>query len=823
MVRELLFIDKTSPLTYDGWLVPGSADVELVTSTKLVALVDSFIEHDSIIQWSDVTEYVREISSTYGGVTIGVTIGGRPLMLHYRTDVFAAANLSAPNTWEDMVLAAQILNSTDFDGDGIDDHSLCLQLVACAADGQILVAALLATMTQTGGPLTGFLWDPETMQELGGSSAMTHTMELIQELLPYSFDSCSHPNPHFMEGRCAITIAPLSFFKGVFSTPWKGVIGTAMVLGAMRVLNRQTGRLEECTPSLCPHAVRERTYDGSKVLVNRAPHFGLGGFSGFVNAYDDAANQAAVYSFWSFMSEPIYSKELVMTTSVVGPYRKSHLDTSAQSLDAWGALGYDMPAVKKYLTTLAVALEHPNFVPDLRILGGFRYLDTLYTALVNASIGMEPAQIAANVQAEHAAILASSGSLDVVQQSLRAGLGILAIVGSPPHTPPITLDTGNTHLAIILGVTIPVAIVLSAVLVVLFVVRHRRRSLFGRLLVPLPGEDTTLVVTDIMGSTPLWETLGPGVMECALATHNAVVRKALGKWSGYEQATEGDSFLLAFHTPGNALGFALQLQTSLLEAAWEPELLQHPLCAPTEMGPSAALQGAGGSDGRFALLRAALLLAQGEQTSFNRLCSIATGPSSILPPAGLWDDTQAMLVPAGSHSTLAGARSAESHSGAHRAGVNHRAHARNASSLDGRDGRDSLRHYQFFKRAAKDVKADTASARHLGQARELLQSLHVEPASWYTSAASLDSSGGTPMAITMAVFMRVAWTSEGRPAGTAAVKGQVTVFQGLRVRIGMHSGVQKGDVERNATSGRVYFTGVPLALTKAVADAAPGV
>ncbi|KAG1660668.1 hypothetical protein FOA52_006829 [Chlamydomonas sp. UWO 241] len=553
MVRELVFSEQTSPLAYDGWILPGSAVVDLITHTKLVAPVDTFIARDSSILWSDVTEYVREISSTYGGATVGVPISGRPLLLMYRRDVLAAANLTAPNTWEDMVLAAQILNSTDCNSDGTGDCALCLQLHDCDADGVVGVSALLATMTQTAGPRTGFLWDPDTMASLGGSAAMTRTMELIQELLPYSATGCGFPNPHWMEGRCAITIAPETLFKGISHTALRGVIGTAMVPGSTRVLNRSTGRLEECTPALCPHASLERTYDGSDpVLVNRAPHFGFGGFSGFVNAYKNEDLQGVMYAFWSFMSEPIYSKQLFMTTNIIGPYRKSHLDTSAQSLAAWGAIGYDQFATRDFLTTVDSSLEHANFVPDLRMLGGNSYLDTLNEALRNASGGMAPSQITANVLAKHTAILASSGPRDVVLQSLRAGLGI-SVASPPPPTQDIVTQAGSsdTHLPIILGVTIPLIAVLSALLFALFIVRNRKRSLFGGLLVPSPGEDTTLVVTDIMDSTALWETQGSGVMECALATHNAVVRKALGKWSGYEQATEGDSFLLAFHTPSD--------------------------------------------------------------------------------------------------------------------------------------------------------------------------------------------------------------------------------------------------------------------------------
>ncbi|KAG1669631.1 hypothetical protein FOA52_010791 [Chlamydomonas sp. UWO 241] len=839
IIGELQFIEQTSPLAYDGWFVDGASVVDLVTTTTLVAPLNAFITQDSKIQWSDVTEYVREITSTYGGVTIGVPIGGKPVSLMYRRDVFTAADLSTPNTWEDLVYAAQTLNSSDFNADGEADYALCWQLSDCNWDGQIAVSQILASMTQTTGPRTGFLWDPATMELLGGAAVMTRTMELIQELLPYSATSCEILNPHFMSGDCAITIAFESLFKGVsLHTSMQSLIGTAMVPGSTRALNRQTGRLEECTPALCPLAALERTYNGSMVLVNRAPHFGIGSFSGFVNAYQDEGHQQATYSLWSFISEPIYSKELVMTAGVVGPYRKSHLDTSAQSLAAWGAIGYNKRAVTDFLTTIKGSLEHPNFVPDLRMLGGHRYMATLYSALQNATAGMAPAQIAANVAAEHAAILASSGPRDVVQRSLQAGLGIPVASPPPPHPTqqPDTHAGGSDRLAINLGVVIPLAVLLLALVIVVVVMRYRRRSLFDGLLAPSPGEGTTLVVTDIMNSTPLWETLGPDVMECAIATHNTVVRQTLAKWSGYEQATEGDSFLLAFHTPSDALGFALQLQRSLLEAAWEPELLQHPLCAPLAMGPCAALQGAGGGDGRFALLLASRLLTPGDGP-FNRPSAIAPGCLFNFASDGSWDNALALFVPPDSQSTLCAAGSAvQSHLMVrttpdrmpHAVAARSKSATAAAPSLDAASlhGRSRVYASPSAKKAAKmaEPAADTEGMRQLDKARELLQSLH-SAASASENAASLDSSvpGGVKVAtISMAKFLRLAWTLEGSPADTGVVKSQVTVFKGLRVRIGMHSGVQNSDVERNATSGRVYFGGAPLAIAKAVGDAGAG-
>ena len=39
--------------------------------------------------------------------------------------------------------------------------------------------------------------------------------------------------------------------------------------------------------------------------------------------------------------------------------------------------------------------------------------------------------------------------------------------------------------------------------------------------------------------------------------------------------TEGDAFIVAFHDPIDAIGWALHVQLALLEAPWPSELLQH--------------------------------------------------------------------------------------------------------------------------------------------------------------------------------------------------------------------------------------------------------
>eukprot|EP00899_Mesostigma_viride_P019480 jgi/Mesvir1/27533/Mv07292-RA.2 len=85
----------------------------------------------------------------------------------------------------------------------------------------------------------------------------------------------------------------------------------------------------------------------------------------------------------------------------------------------------------------------------------------------------------------------------------------------------------------------------------------RKRTPPGR------GECIATVVTDIEGSTSLWEW-NPAVMNQALVIHHIVLRSLLPKYYGYESDTEGDSFTLVFHDAVDALGWAMEVQRQLL-------------------------------------------------------------------------------------------------------------------------------------------------------------------------------------------------------------------------------------------------------------------
>jgi predicted ATPase/Tfp pilus assembly protein PilF len=87
-----------------------------------------------------------------------------------------------------------------------------------------------------------------------------------------------------------------------------------------------------------------------------------------------------------------------------------------------------------------------------------------------------------------------------------------------------------------------------------------------------PAQSVTLVFTDIEGSTVLWEHLGEDFLTL-LEVHNQVIRESIASHQGYEVKTDGDSFMIAFTEPRDAVLFCLEAQHRLHDADWPSSLL----------------------------------------------------------------------------------------------------------------------------------------------------------------------------------------------------------------------------------------------------------
>ena len=107
-------------------------------------------------------------------------------------------------------------------------------------------------------------------------------------------------------------------------------------------------------------------------------------------------------------------------------------------------------------------------------------------------------------------------------------------------------------------------------------------TLSKRMSVAPPGlttEAATIVFTDILSSTSIWEHAPEG-MRAGLKIHNSVMRKAMSLFGGYEVKTIGDAFMVAFSTTQDGVNFGLHVHELLREASWPASLLEDaPICA----------------------------------------------------------------------------------------------------------------------------------------------------------------------------------------------------------------------------------------------------
>jgi class 3 adenylate cyclase len=124
-------------------------------------------------------------------------------------------------------------------------------------------------------------------------------------------------------------------------------------------------------------------------------------------------------------------------------------------------------------------------------------------------------------------------------------------------------------------------VALIAIAVIATVVYRNHKIVQARLADGAPIGDVFLVFTDIQSSTELWDHMEDVFRQC-LAMHDELQRALIEACGGYEVKTEGDAFLVAFHTGEDAVRFALQLQVELLRLDWPEELLAHPSCEPVE-------------------------------------------------------------------------------------------------------------------------------------------------------------------------------------------------------------------------------------------------
>ncbi|GLI68043.1 hypothetical protein VaNZ11_012366 [Volvox africanus] len=572
-------------------------------------------------------------------IIVVLPLDGNMKLLYYRRDVFGAYNISVPRTWDEVLTVARFLDSLklDLNNDSVTDNAFCFEHRKDCHQSYFDLISILAPYMQYNGSSQGVIFEPVDIKNAMKNPAMILNPAMERALKTYKQLYDLSPNisadakcdnsgaapadagrdmaKSFANGTCLMGVGLGDFFKEFNMSLFRGKLGVAPMPGSFEVLDRASNQLVSCSPVLCPFATRvtvtkTETTNASTLAagvasalgsnsvanpaaspgqsmattawLNRAPFAAGGGWVAAVNArtpvdYRNASitffmNVSAVEESWTRVLDP---------TSPFDPYRLAHFS----NLSRWVAAGYDGNDTINYLTAANDSFNDRNIVLDLRVPNTKTFRDIFDSAIVNLTSGSSVTDVMSMLNATLAKIF-----LDPQQKQFRDQFAEIYLATINYNN--IDYLNGST-----LGESgggggspswLPIAIVLPTVGALLLIaagvvyeVRNNRKhkNLFGKVVPPGVGPDTTILVSEIQDYERLPMALQTEVVERMLKEHNDCLRRLLLRHSGYEGSSEGDSFVLAFHSPKDALLFAMEAQAELLKVAWPEEVLALGSCA----------------------------------------------------------------------------------------------------------------------------------------------------------------------------------------------------------------------------------------------------
>ena len=311
-------------------------------------------------------------------------------MVYYRTDLLEEAGMEPPKTWEEYLEIAKYFHGKDLNGDGDPDYGSCISKKR-GAQAYWFIFSVAGAFLQSQGTGQGAFFDTETMKPLVNNEGFAAALDIYNETTKYGPPEelnldVGDTRSLFCTGRCALSmdwgdIGTLAIDPETSKVQDK--VGSVILPGSTKVLDRKTGKLVPCDEETCPYAV-----DG----VNHAPYAAYGGWSGGINAAADPKVKDAAYAFLSYMSQPAQANvDVTIGKTGFNPYRISQFE----NLDLWVKAGMSQKAADYYLGAIKESLESPNMVLDLRIPQNQRYqqvvLDTILSQFLAGEITRDEA------------------------------------------------------------------------------------------------------------------------------------------------------------------------------------------------------------------------------------------------------------------------------------------------------------------------------------------------------------------------------------------------------------------------------------------------
>ena len=389
LYQKILTDFATKTNSYDAMVFDPQWMGDFVPAGYLEDMTDR-VQKDATLQWNDIAPFFRDFSATYKGRVYTVPLDGDFQMVYYRSDLLKRDGLKPPATWDDYLAMAKRYNGKDLNGDGKPDYGSCIAKKR-AAQSYWMSWSVAGSYLQAEGTSQGAFFDAGTMKPLVNNQAFATALDVYKQTTQYAPKDelnldVGDTRGLFTSGRCALSadwgdIGTLAIDPKTSTVQDK--VGTVIMPGSRKVLDRASGQLVDCDATRCPHAV-----DG----VNHAPYAAFGGWSGAINAAVDQKVKDAAYDFLSYMSAPAQSNEdVTLGKTGFNPYRTSQFaDTQL-----WVKAGMSKEAADNYLGAIRESLQSPNMILDLRVPKSAQYqgvvLDTAVAQFLAGEITRDQA------------------------------------------------------------------------------------------------------------------------------------------------------------------------------------------------------------------------------------------------------------------------------------------------------------------------------------------------------------------------------------------------------------------------------------------------
>jgi multiple sugar transport system substrate-binding protein len=136
------------------------------------------------------------------------------------------------------------------------------------------------------GTAEGVFFDLDTFAPLIRNEGFVKALDLFKKLMQYGSPDeltidVQTTRDLFAAGRCAFTLDWADPFGFMGRSPFASGYVLQPMPGSYEVVDRETGRLRNCTTTICPTASPGR----SGALINRAPYAAFGGWSGGISKF----------------------------------------------------------------------------------------------------------------------------------------------------------------------------------------------------------------------------------------------------------------------------------------------------------------------------------------------------------------------------------------------------------------------------------------------------------------------------------------------------------------------------------------------------------